>query len=114
VAGAIWTPVTWSSIVISRQGAIDVRFGADYGLKSDIAPSPLGATSGHTSHPVDAYTLSMLMSGCLGAREVAGLGFWARLRFRLLQVEAHVHLAVHRCRGGEMHARLFLLADTLI
>ena len=47
--------------------------------------------------------LSMLVSGCLGAGRVAGLGCWARLRFRLLQVEAHVHLAVHRCRGGEMH-----------
>lgn len=26
-------------------GAIDVRFGAHYGLKSDIAPSPLGPIS---------------------------------------------------------------------
>src|SRR5499433_3836094 len=33
-----------------------------------------------------------------------------RLRFRLLQPEPHVHLAVHRRRGREVLARLFALA----
>jgi len=38
-----------SDMVINRDrsaGAIDVRFGAHYGLKSHIAPSPLRAISG--------------------------------------------------------------------
>src|SRR5262245_56596948 len=37
-----------------------------------------------------------------------------QLRFRLLQPEAHVHLAVHRRRCGEVVARLFALARALV
>src|SRR5215467_2901427 len=34
----------------------------------------------------------------------------SHLRLRLLQIEPHIHLAVHRRRGGEVFARLFALA----
>jgi hypothetical protein len=46
--------------------------------------------------------------------EVARLcQLWPRLRLRLLQPEAHVHLAVQRRRGGEVLARLLTLARTV-
>src|SRR5262245_62452897 len=37
-----------------------------------------------------------------------------QLRLRLLQVEAHVHLAIHRRRGGEVLLRLLALARAAV
>src|SRR5262245_48478225 len=51
-----------------------------------------------------------LRQNCSGRSTDSASGEPSHLSVRLLKVEAHVHLAVHRRRGGEVLPRLLVLA----